>query len=294
MYENVLAELYDCPWAIREAKFDVIERAFWERVRSGPLPAAERQPATAAASDIPAVAGGVAVVPIRGTITKRPSIMASGGTSTERVARMLETALADAGVRSILLDIDSPGGQVFGVEELAAKVRAADAVKPVHAVADATAASAAYWLGSQARTLSVTPSGEVGSIGVLYRHVDQSAAMAKDGIAVTFVTAGKYKVEGNSYGPLTGEALAERQRNVTLIYDKFVAAVAAGRGVSVETVNETFGQGRMYFAAEAVGRGMADAVATKEQVMELMQADIRRTKRAAVAVAARAVVGGCL
>jgi signal peptide peptidase SppA len=177
------------------------------------------------------------------------------------------SALADDTVGTIVLDIDSPGGTVTGVPELAAEILAARGTKPVIAVANSMAASAAYWIASAADKIVVTPSGDVGSIGVYTTHQDVSAAMEKEGVKVTYIQAGKYKTDGNPYTPPSEEFLENTQKDVNTFYQMFLNAVAAGRGISAETVAETFGQGRMVMAQDAVACGMADEIATLEQVV---------------------------
>jgi signal peptide peptidase SppA len=133
---------------------------------------------------------------------------------------------------------------------------------PVTAIANTLAGSAAYWLASQADEVVVSPSGFVGSIGVFARHVDESAALAQEGLKVTLISAGDYKVEGNPYEPLSDEAQAAIQALVNETYDAFVNDVAAGRNVSAGDVLAGFGQGRMFSAQGAVAAGLADRVDT--------------------------------
>lgn len=213
--------------------------------------------------------GDVAVIPVYGAITHRANILSefSGGTSCEQLAKAVRRAAADPDVASIVLDVDSPGGTVSGLLEAADAVYEARQAKPIVAVANAMAASAAYWLATQASELVVTPSGTVGSVGVYVMHVDQSAMLEKEGVAVTLIHAGAHKVEGNSYEPLGDEARAEWQRLVDARYTEFVDAVARGRGVARERVEADFGQGRMLLAADAARVGMVDRVATLEQVI---------------------------
>lgn len=203
----------------------------------------------------------VAVIPVMGLITHRDSWM---GSSTSFLAAELRAAVADQAVDSILLEVDSPGGEVNGIEEAAALIREARASKPVVAVANTQAASAAYWLASQATELLVTPSGEVGSIGVYGMHLDLSGALAAQGIKVTLVSAGKFKTEGNPFEPLADEARVAFQSSVDRYYASFVRDVAKGRRVSVDAVRSGFGEGRSVGAAQAVASGMADGVATFE------------------------------
>ena len=202
----------------------------------------------------------------------------SGGTSTEQLGREIDSMAANPQVASIVLDVSSPGGSVAGVQEVGAKVREAAKQKPVIAVANAMAASAAYWIASQASEIVVTPSGQVGSIGVLMMHQDISRAADAEGITTTFIHAGKFKVEGNEFEPLESEARATLQAMVDSYYSDFVTAVAKGRGVGVADVREGFGQGRMVRAKQAVEARMADRVATLEDVIS-EQMNSRKRKR---------------
>jgi signal peptide peptidase SppA len=158
------------------------------------------------------------------------------------------------------MDVNSPGGFVDLIPEVAADIRAARAQKPVVAVANTTAGSAAYWLASQASQLVVSPSGEVGSIGVYQIHEDLSGMLAKEGVNVTIVRAGKYKVEGHPFGPLSEDATAAMQSDVNDYYDMFTSDVAKGRGVTQDEVKGGYGEGRMVLAKRAVKSGLADKV----------------------------------
>lgn len=215
--------------------------------------------------------GAVAVVPILGRITPRPRRgllgMLLGGTSIQKLRSTLRELMADEQIGSIVLDVDSPGGSVDGTPELADEISAAANRKPIVAVADTWAASGAYWLASQASKVIVSPSGQVGSIGVYATHIDYTAFNAQRGLKYTIVSAGKYKVEGHPDLPLSDEGRTHMQQMVDVYYDMFVSAVARGRDVSDETVREQFGQGRMVMAKEAVKLGMADEVGTVDDAI---------------------------
>ena len=135
------------------------------------------------------------------------------------------------------------------------------------AYAHSMAASAAYWLASQADEIAVTPSGEVGSIGVIAMHVDWSEFESNLGVKTTLVTAGRRKAELNPYSPLTEEARAALQQDVDAFYDMFVADVARGRGVSVKKVKTDFGEGGMLMAKEAKKTGMVDRIDTLDSIV---------------------------
>lgn len=214
--------------------------------------------------------GAVQLLPVRGVIQQRWSWVMDyiGGTSTEEYGRLFMRAVADPDVKAIVMPIDSPGGSVFGVSELGDLIFAARGKKPIIAQVDPMAASAAYWLATQADEIVVTPSGMVGSVGVLVLHEDISGWLEQLGVKETFVHAGEFKVEGNPFEPLSEVAKAELQRSVDHYYGMFVAAVARGRGVKGNVVKADFGKGRMLEAPQAVAAGMADKVGTLADTLQ--------------------------
>lgn len=274
-YERYITHLARQPWAITPTKLDVLkalairlsrgERLSDEEIaaRMAEEDGGSRSTATARSD------GSVAVIPIVGTIAHRADSFesSSGGTSTQRIGQYLKRATADESVKSILLDISSPGGSVEGVPELAAQVAAAAAVKPVTAIANALSASAAYWIGSQATEFVVTPSGFVGSIGVFMVLVDASGWYEKEGLKINAISAGDHKLEGAPWEALSDESRAFFQGQVKRIYDEFLKAVAHGRGVTVAQVKADFGQGRVFDAKEALRVGMVDRIATYDDTL---------------------------
>ena len=129
------------------------------------------------------------------------------------------------------------------------------------------AASAAYWIATAADEVVVSPSGQVGSIGVFAAHEDISKALEDEGVAVTLVSAGKFKTEGTPFQPLSSDARAKMQQMVDEFYGMFTNAVARNRDVATSTVKNGFGEGRMVLAQDAVSAGMADGVATLDQTL---------------------------
>lgn len=246
----------------------------------------------------PAGQPGVAIIPLTGVLTPHGSLLSFlfGGSSrgVQGFRDQIAAAVANPDIAAIVLDIDSPGGSVGLVPEAAADVRAAREAKPVIAVANTLAASGAYYIGSQASEFFVTPSGQVGSIGVYYLHEDWSRANDRMGLAVTYVSAGKYKTEGNPDEPLSDEARAAWQDDANALYEEFLADVAAGRGVSVDDVRNGYGEGRVLLARDALEAGMVDGVETLqtivgrtvEQARSSTGASARRIGRAAVVVPA--------
>ncbi len=221
--------------------------------------------------------GMIAVIPINGVITQHPDWM--GDTSADEITSDLMMAVSDSTVAAIVLCIDSPGGSVYGIQELASLIAQAKTVKPIVAIANSLAASAAYWLGCAAGEFYCTPSGEVGSIGVWQMHMDVSEALKNAGIKTTMITAGKFKVEGNPYEPLNADALAFMQQRVNDYYSAFTQAVAQARGVKPQAVVDGMGQGRVLGADEAKQQNMIDGVMTLDQVFTMMQG---RMKQAAI------------
>ena len=228
--------------------------------------AADAREVTAGPRQRASKASAVAVISVTGIIAPRatPWGWLFGEIGLDAVVAELRALVADAGVQAVVLDIDSPGGSVYGVDEAATAIRDLRAQKPIVAVANPLAASAAYYLLSAATEAYVTPSGEVGSVGVYSLHLDWSRNLDEAGITPTLIAAGPHKVEGNPYQPLDDEARATLQATVDRYYGMFVAAVAKGRGVSVEDVRGTFGGGRLLGAKAALAARMVDAVGTVE------------------------------
>lgn len=234
---------------------------------------------------MPKVSGTIAVMPLRGTLTQAGSEWFDG-TSTDAFGRAFSAALAHQNIAGIVIDINSPGGSVYGTAALAEKVYEARGVKPVVAVANSLAASAAYWIGAAAEKLFVTPHGDVGSIGVFSMHEDLSAMLEKAGVNITMVSAGKYKIEGNPFAPLDDEARAEMQRRVDAFYGDFVGSVAKYRGVRVSDVKNGFGEGRVVNANAAKSEGMVDGVVSLEKVLQNMVGTVRRSAGSSASIEA--------
>lgn len=240
----------------------------------------------AAGPAAPRSAGGVLVLRTIGLMTQRGGTVDSAPTtSSAALAEEVRAAAANQAVSAMVLEWDSPGGEVYGVAELAAAIREARASKPVVSVANSLSASAAYWAAAQATEVMVTPSGEVGSVGVYALHQDVSAAAEREGVKYTFISAGKYKTEGSPYAPLGEEAMAAMQSNVDRYYGMFVGDLAKGRRVSVEQVRDGFGQGRVVGAKAAVEAGMADSVGTLDDAIRRASALAREHRRGMAALA---------
>lgn len=212
----------------------------------------------------------VAVIPIYGAITHRGSFFSfffGSGATVEAITQQLRTAVNDPTVSAIVLDIDSPGGDTDGVEELASEIFAARKQKPVVAVSNSLCASAAYYLASQASEVVVSPSSLTGSIGVYTLHEDDSQLLENAGVKVSLIKFGENKAEGNPFEPLSDSAREHLQEMVDTYGDAFEKTVARGRGLKQDDVHKKFGQGRVFDAKKAVRLGMADRVGTLDDVL---------------------------
>ena len=272
---HLAARLYGVPLAIHRPKLEVILAVLGPRVGLVDLaaPTASTPPARAAPSQTP----GVAVIPIHGTLLRRTVGLEaeSGLTSYAGLAAQLDVALANPEVAAILLDVDSPGGESGGVFDLADRIRAASQIKPVWAVANDMAFSAAYALASAANRVFVSRTGGVGSIGVIAMHVDQSEKNAQDGVRYTAVFAGDRKNDLNPHEPISGEAHAFLQAEVHRIYGLFVETVARNRGLEPSAVRNT--EAGLFFGQAAVAMGLADAIGTLDDALAQLFAAVSPT-----------------
>jgi signal peptide peptidase SppA len=300
--ELLISEFLATPWALMPERLSAAASvlARWhlgqpasaevmESVRADAAAVAARRESANRAGN-----GAIAILPMYGIVTQRGNmaddLSGPGSMSTERFAQAFRSALADDTVGSILIDVDSPGGSVYGVQELADEIYRARSQKPITAIANSVAASAAYWLASSAGEFFITPGGEAGSIGVYAAHEDYSKALDAMGVKTTLVSAGKFKTEGNPYAPLDDAARTAMQERVDGYYGAFTRAVARNRGVTVQVVREGMGQGRVLSANSARAENMVDGVATFDEVVRRMAKAIGSgTKTRATALARREI-----
>ncbi|WP_315705050.1 MULTISPECIES: S49 family peptidase [unclassified Bradyrhizobium] len=212
---------------------------------------------------------GVAMIQVLGSLVNRGAWIGarSGMTSYEGLAFQLAQAAADPEVKSVVLDIDSPGGEAVGAFEMADRVRAVGKSKPVVAVINGMAASAAYAIASAATQIVASPSGVAGSIGVVLMHADYSNALHQKGVKPTLIHAGAHKVDGNPYEPLSADVRAGLQAEVDNFYSLFVSSVAQGRKgrMTEKAVRAT--EARTYIGQAAVDAGLVDAIGSFETVL---------------------------
>lgn len=269
------------PWAIEPAFADralgVLE-ARLQGNRPGPAEiearlSGSREKATADRD------GAIAVIPVRGVISQRASMIEDvspgAGTSAERIEEQIREAHGSRDIKALVLDVDSPGGAAAGTPEAAEVIRAyRGGDKPLVAQVHGLAASAAYWLASAADEIVSTRSSQIGSIGVITVHESISRMLEDEGKTETVISAGAYKAEANPYEPLSDEAREHLQSVVDQYYGLFVRGVAEGRGVSAEMVESEFGQGRTLLADDALQAGMIDRIGTMRETLQRLGADV--------------------
>ncbi|HVL75304.1 MAG TPA: S49 family peptidase [Noviherbaspirillum sp.] len=270
MKKAYLAELvFNTPLAIHGAKLEVILNVLKGHLNiedigafdASSLPAglnAAKQGETTAYD----LGHGVAVLPVHGSLTHRTRGLdaMSGLHSYKQMSMDFRAMLNDSSVRHIVLDVNSPGGHVNGLFDLADEIFAARGTKPISAIVDESGYSAGYAIASAADEIIVPRMGGVGSVGIVAAHVDKSAAMEREGVKVIPIYAGARKADGLPGVPLTDEAHARLQAEVDLAYELFVETVARNRGMSVEAVKAT--EAGTYRGADAVRVRFADRVMT--------------------------------
>ena len=208
------------------------------------------------------VVDGIAVIEIAGVLIHRGGWIgqSSGQTSYEGIAAQIEAAASDPAVRGIALEIDSFGGEVAGVFDLADRIRAIRGSKPVWAFVAEHAFSAGYALASQADRILLPRTGAVGSIGVVVMHADLSGQLDQDGVRVTLIRSGMHKVDGNPYEPLPESVQDDIQREIDVLRFLFAETVAAGRAGRLSQDAALATEAATYRGVDAVSTGLADEV----------------------------------
>jgi signal peptide peptidase SppA len=219
---------------------------------------------------------GVATISIKGPLTNDGDADWNewlGMTGYPEIRDAMISAATDTSVQHIILDIDSGGGAVSGVDDTAKLIRLVhDNVKPVTAFTDGSMYSAAYWLGSSAGEVYASKAAGMGSIGVIATHMERSEMLKEAGIGVTVVRAGKYKALANGVEKLTEEGKAQIQAGVDAAYKIFVGHVAEMRGKSYEFADSVMAQGREFYGQAGADAGLVDGIKSFDQVMS----DVKR------------------
>ena len=224
------------------------------------------------------IVDGIAVIEISGVLIHRGSWIgqSSGQTSYEGIAAQVEAAAKDPSVRGLALEIDSFGGEVAGVFDLADQIRAVRATKPVWAFVAEHAFSAGYALASQADRILLPRTGALGSIGVVVMHADLSGQLDQDGVRVTLIHSGQHKVEGNPYEPLPEAVREDIQREIDVLRFLFAETVAAGRAGRLSQDAALATEAATYRGTDAVAAGLAARPQTILGAVDTPQEERRR------------------
>lgn len=209
-------------------------------------------------SKIFAYSDGIAIIPVHGTLINRFACSWGFVTGYNFVQAQMNAALEDDDVTVIVFDINSGGGEAAGCFELCEKIYQARDVKPLVAVTDSVALSAAYAIASATGKIYVTPSGSAGSIGVLTMHFDISGSLKQQGIVATVIADDEHKADANPFEALPPDVLADIKAQIAKRYGEFIQIVARNRGLDSQAIRDM--QSRYFRADDALALGLIDAV----------------------------------
>lgn len=271
-HEHVLSFALEQPWAVTPPMLSIIAGIIARHVAGEKATEQEIAAALVDRKNLPQPqsGGAVAVLPIYGVLAPRMNMLSdfSGGTTYEGLSKQLAEVMANKAVKTIVLDINSPGGSVAGAREFAHEVMAARTKRSIVAQVQFQAGSAAYWIASAATTIVAAPSATVGSIGVYAAHDDLTEALAKLGVKRKIMSAGIGKADGAEGTSLSAEGEARIQSIIDQAYDRFVGDVVKGRGkgATAERVRTEW-KASIYSATEALSLGMIDEIATLDETL---------------------------
>jgi signal peptide peptidase SppA len=273
-YPLVLAEFYSQRWALLPDWYANIERILLERSAGQPLDDDTRAALSAKSygGEVARQADKVALLQVYGTIVPRADMFSemSALSSHQGIAQMLRTAADDESVREIIVDFDSPGGAVSGIDVSVEAMRYAASKKPVTVVTEGLLASAAYWIGAQATRIVAAPTAGVGSISIIAEHHDITEAQKQLGVKTTVLTTGKWKALGHPTEPLTDEGKDKLMSELLEVHDLFVADIAQGRGVAADSAQNRWADGSVWIGQRALESGLVDEIGTLQSVMDSM------------------------
>ena len=277
MLPHIAARVFNTPLMIHPAKAEVIAQSLSDRLGIAGVAQANGQ--TFALADFAKAAdsstqldriGPVAVIEVRGTLVQRTGSLHpySGMTGYDGLREQLDRALHDPNVKAIAFDIDSPGGEVAGCFDLVDAIFEARGLKPMWAILDESAYSAAYAIASACDTITLPRTGGAGSIGVITMHADFSRAIANAGVNVSVITHGAKKGDGMAELPLSGTARATIQAQIDALGELFVETVARNRSLAPGKVRAL--QAGTFLGAQAVEIGLVDSLAPPDQALSAL------------------------
>lgn len=257
----------DTLWAGTQASLEsalLVQQKIQDKMLAGELQAKSDTPTDATPKKHYDTVDGVAVVQVKGPLINAdiPDVFASmfGITTYPGLQRAFAAAAQDKSVKSVLLDVNSPGGSVAGIQDTVDSLQALRESKPVSTFAGDLMASAGYWLGSSTDHITSTKMSTVGSIGVIGTHVEVSKMLEQQGITPTVLRAGEHKALASQYEPLSDKARAQMQERLDAVYTQFVDHVANARGVSYPVAHSKMANGKEFFGEAALSAGLVDHI----------------------------------
>jgi ClpP class serine protease len=264
--QHIVSAVFNEPWLLDASKMTLVCAALEHAMEHGqPWAAKGADPSMKRAPMKCEVVGSTALIPIQGVISRKMNLFSdiSGGTSIEALDAQFADALANDSVKSILFNIDSPGGSAQGVPEFASKVYAARnaSTKPIIGYAEC-AASAAYWIGSQCDELYCSEAATVGSIGVVLQINDNTRGMKNAGYDQVTIRSSELKAPGA--GPITPNQMSSLQDRVMQLFDMFKEGVQRARpNMDIESASS----GDVWIGKRAVAMGLCDGIKTLDEVL---------------------------
>ena len=278
---HLATRIFDTPLLIAPQKLEVILNVLAPRFGlEAPAITAAASSGQAPRKPYEVTLDGIAIIPIEGTLVHKAYGLdaLSGLRSYLDVQEEIEDAATDPAILGILLDFDSPGGEVAGVFDVADTIFNARTIKPLYAVANNDVFSAAYLLASGAERLYVSRTSGVGSVGVIVSHLDLSGSDEKLGYRYTILHAGARKADFQPHAPLSDEARAVLASEVDRTYGLLVSSVARNRGITESAIRNT--EAGLFFGSDAVNTRLADRLGTRQDALADLQAEIQRRSTA--------------
>lgn len=281
MLPHIAARVFNTPLMIHPAKAEVIAQSLSDRLGIAGVAQANGQ--TFALADFAKAAdsstqldriGPVAVIEVRGTLVQRTGSLHpySGMTGYDGLREQLDRALHDPSIEAVVFDIDSPGGEVAGCFDLVDAIYEGRAIKPLWAILDESAYSAAYAIASACSTITIPRTGGAGSIGVITMHADFSRAIANAGVNVSVITHGASKADGMPELPLSPAGRTRIQSDIDALGALFIDTVARNRSIAPGKVRDL--QAGTFLGAQAVELGLADNLAPPDQALGALLDDL--------------------
>jgi signal peptide peptidase SppA len=276
---NIAARLFNTPLLCTPTYANVVATVLAPRLGVQPVLQADQIPPERPARAPALLASGIMLVPVVGGLVHRGDSLdaMSGVESYTHLNNIIVHAIKEPECKAILLDVDSPGGEAGGCFELADTLLDARRHKPIWAVANTQACSAAYLIGASATKFYATQSAHIGSIGVAWMHTDISKMLASAGVVTTLLYAGAHKIDGNPFEALSKEDKALFQQSIEESYTLFVNAVAARRPIGAEAARAT--EARVYRAEEATELKLVDGVKSLQGTLDALAQSLEQKQQ---------------